>query len=166
MHPPEKAPERRASIASPCSQYLVSSETRITETCITIGRHPTCAGSGRALGYVCAPSLAQHVIARCAHAISDLDVYRKNRDLLYNALTSYGFHCIYPDGAFYLFMKSPEEDAAAFCAKAREKELLLVPADSFGTPGYVRLAYCVSTEQIERSLPAFEELAKWPREKG
>ena len=122
--------------------------------------YAACAGSGRALGYVCAPSLAQHVIARCAHAISDLDVYRKNRDLLYNALTSYGFRCIYPDGAFYLFMKSPEEDASAFCAKAREKELLLVPADSFGTPGYVRLAYCVSTEQIERSLPAFEELAK------
>ena len=117
-------------------------------------------GAGRALGYVCAPSLAQHVIERCVGAVSDLQYYKKNRDLLYDALTSYGFSCVHPDGAFYLFMKSPEPDAAAFCEKAKEFELLLVPADSFGTPGYVRLAYCVTTEQIERSLPAFRRLAE------
>ena len=117
------------------------------------------AGSGRALGYVCAPSLAQHVIARCVGKISDLNAYRENRDLLYGALTEYGFTCIYPDGAFYLFMESPEEDAAAFCEKAKKYELLLVPADSFGTPGFVRLAYCVSAEMIRRSLPSFEKLA-------
>ena len=117
-------------------------------------------GSGRALGYVCAPSLAQHVIARCTGAVSDLSVYKKNRDLLYNALTEYGYTCVYPDGAFYLFFKALEEDAAAFCEKAKEFELLLVPADSFGTPGYVRIAYCVTTEQIEKSLPAFRKLAE------
>ena len=89
-----------------------------------------------------------------------MQYYKKNRDLLYSALTEYGYTCVYPDGAFYLFMKAMEEDAEAFCMKAREHELLLVPADSFGTPGYVRIAYCVTTEQIERSLPAFRKLAE------
>ena len=117
-------------------------------------------GAGRALGYVCAPSLMQHVIERCAGAVADISVYKKNRDLLYNALTEAGFRCVHPDGAFYLFMKSPEEDSLAFCQKAREHELLFVPADTFGTPGYVRIAYCVSTEMIERSLPAFRALAE------
>ncbi len=117
-------------------------------------------GAGRALGYVCAPSLAQHVIERCVGAVSDLQYYKKNRDLLYNALTEYGYTCVHPDGAFYLFMKALEPDASAFCEKAKEYELLLVPADSFGTPGYVRLAYCVTTELIERSLPAFKKLAE------
>ncbi len=117
-------------------------------------------GAGRALGYVCAPSLAQHVIERCCGEVADVQYYKKNRDLLYSALTEYGYTCVYPDGAFYLFMKAMEEDAEAFCLKAREHELLLVPADSFGTPGYVRIAYCVTTEQIERSLPAFRKLAE------
>ena len=117
-------------------------------------------GAGRALGYVCAPSLAQHVIERCVGAVSDLQYYKKNRDLLYNALTEYGYTCVHPDGAFYLFMKALEPDAAAFCEKAKDYDLLLVPADSFGTPGYVRLAYCVTTELIKRSLPAFKQLAE------
>ncbi len=117
-------------------------------------------GAGRALGYVCAPSMLQHVIARCTGQVSDLSIYKKNRDLLYNALTEYGFTCVYPDGAFYLFVKAMEEDAAAFCEKAKKYELLLVPADSFGTPGYVRIAYCVQTEMIERALPAFKKLAE------
>ena len=117
-------------------------------------------GAGRALGYVCAPSLAQHVIARCTGLVSDLSVYRENRDLLLNALKEYGFTCIHPDGAFYLFMKAPTEDAGAFCEKAKEYDLLLVPADSFGTPGFVRISYCVSTETIRRSLPAFKKLAQ------
>ena len=117
-------------------------------------------GAGRSLGYVCAPSLAQHVIERCVGAVSDLQYYKTNRDLLYDALTEYGYSCVHPDGAFYLFMKALEEDAAAFCEKAKEFELLLVPADSFGTPGYVRIAYCVTTEQIRKSLPAFRKLAE------
>lgn len=117
-------------------------------------------GAGRALGFVCAPSLFQHVIERCAGQVSDLSVYRKNRDLLYGALKEYGYNCIYPDGAFYLFVKALEPDAAVFCERAKEQELLLVPSDDFGCPGYVRIAYCVTTEQIERALPAFCALAE------
>ncbi len=117
-------------------------------------------GAGRALGYVCAPSLMQHVIERCTGMVSDIEEYREKRDLLFNALTEYGFTCIHPDGAFYLFVKSPEPDANAFSLKAREYNLLLVPADSFGTPGFVRIAYCVSTDMIKRSLPAFKKLAE------
>ncbi|MCQ2511144.1 MAG: pyridoxal phosphate-dependent aminotransferase [Lachnospiraceae bacterium] len=117
-------------------------------------------GAGRALGYVCAPSMMQHVIAKCTGMVADLSIYKKNRDLLYNALTEYGFTCVYPDGAFYLFVKAMEEDATAFYEKAKKHELLLVPADSFGTPGYVRIAYCVQTEMIERALPAFKALAE------
>ena len=117
-------------------------------------------GAGRVLGYVCAPSLFQKVIARCQGQVSDVSVYKKNRDILYNALTEYGCRCIKPDGAFYLFVESLEKDAAAFSEKAKEFELLLVPADSFGTPGFVRISYCVSTKQIEDSLPAFKKLAE------
>ena len=117
-------------------------------------------GAGRALGYVCAPSLAQHVIEKCAGMVSDLSVYKTNRDLLYKSLTEYGFTCVYPDGAFYLFVKALEDDASAFCERAKDFELLLVPADSSGTPGYVRIAYCVTTEQIQGSLPAFKKLAE------
>ena len=117
-------------------------------------------GAGRALGYVCAPSLMQHVVEKTTGQVSDLNAYKANRDLIYNSLTEYGFTCIHPDGAFYLFMKSPVEDAGAFCEKAKEFDLLLVPADSFGTPGFVRIAYCVSNEMIHRSLPAFRKLAQ------
>lgn len=117
-------------------------------------------GAGRALGYVCAPSMFQKVISRCIGQTSDVSVYKKNRDLLYQALTEYGYRCIKPDGAFYLFVEALEEDAVAFAEKAKEYELLLVASDSFGTPGFVRISYCVSTEQIERSLPAFKKLAE------
>lgn len=117
-------------------------------------------GAGRALGYVCAPSLFQQVAARCVGQTSDISVYRKNRDLLYNHLTSFGFDCVKPAGAFYLFVKSMEPDANAFCERAKQYELLLVPGDDFGCPGYVRISYCVSTEQILRAMPAFEKLAK------
>ena len=116
-------------------------------------------GAGRALGYVCAPSLMQHVIEKCTGQVSDMNEYREKRDLIYNALTDLGFTCIHPDGAFYLFVKSPVPDAGEFSAKAKEFDLLLVPADSFGTPGFVRIAYCVATDMIKRSLPAFEKLA-------
>lgn len=115
-------------------------------------------GAGRALGYVCAPSLLQRVVAENLGMTADISVYNKNRELLYNALTEYGYTAVKPDGAFYLFVKSPEEDAAAFAEKAKKYELLLVPSDSFGMGGYVRISYCVSTHQIENSLPAFKSL--------
>ncbi len=117
-------------------------------------------GAGRALGYVCAPSLFQKLIARCQGVTSDVSVYKRNRDTLAGALRSYGFRCVQPDGAFYLFVKSPEPDSYAFCERAKKYNLLLVPGDDFGCKGYVRIAYCVSHEMIERSLPAFEKLAK------
>ena len=116
-------------------------------------------GAGRAHGYVCAPSLFQKMIARCQGITSDISVYEKNRDLLLGALRKFGFSCVQPDGAFYLFVKSPEADANKFCEKARAYDLLLVPGDDFGCKGYVRIAYCVSEDMIRRSLPSFEKLA-------
>ncbi len=117
-------------------------------------------GAGRSLGYVCAPSLMQFAIRKCVGKTSDVSVYQKNRDILLSAFEKCGFKTAKPDGAFYLFMRSPEKDAGAFCEKAKKYNLLLVPSDSFGFPGYVRISYCVSTEMIERSLPSFEALAK------
>lgn len=117
-------------------------------------------GAGRALGFVCAPSLFQYLIPKVLGKTSDLSVYDTNRRLLYEALTSYGYSAVRPDGAFYLFVKALEADAVAFCERAKEFELLLVPSDDFGYPGYVRISYCVSTEQIQRSLPAFSALAE------
>ncbi len=117
-------------------------------------------GAGRMLGYVCAPALFQRVVASCDGLTSDLEVYKRNRDLLYKGLTECGFTCIYPDGAFYLFMKAAEEDAQAFCERAKKYELLLVNGADFGAKGWVRIAYCVQTERIENALPLFKELAK------
>ncbi|MBE6728501.1 MAG: pyridoxal phosphate-dependent aminotransferase [Ruminococcaceae bacterium] len=117
-------------------------------------------GAGRSLGFVCAPSLLQYVIGECIGETSDVSVYQKNRDIFYNALTDMGYKVAKPDGAFYLFMKALEADANAFCEKAKKYELLLVPSDSFGYEGYVRIAYCLNEEQITRALPAFEALIK------
>ncbi|MGN0628578.1 MAG: pyridoxal phosphate-dependent aminotransferase [Oscillospiraceae bacterium] len=117
-------------------------------------------GAGRALGFVCAPAIFQHMLPACAGLTSDIGVYARNRELLYGALTEMGFSAVHPDGAFYLFVKSPEPDANAFSERAKKYELLLVPSDDFGVTGYVRVSYCVSTEQIERSLPAFRKLAE------
>ena len=117
-------------------------------------------GAGRSLGYVCAPSLFQQVIKRCINAKVDINVYKENRDLLYENLTSYGFECVKPDGAFYLFVKSFTGDAFELYEKAREYELLLVPCDDFGVEGYVRIAYCVDKQKIINSLPAFKQLAE------
>lgn len=117
-------------------------------------------GAGRSLGYVCAPSLFQFVIQKCIGATSDINAYKENRDILYNGLTKLGYDCVRPDGAFYLFVKALEEDATAFCEKAKKHELLLVPGDDFGCPGYVRISYCVKQSQIVNSLPAFEKLIK------
>lgn len=116
-------------------------------------------GAGRELGFVCAPALFQRVAAECDGMTADLSVYKRNRDLLYNGLKECGFTCLYPDGAFYLFMKS-EGDTAAFCEKAKKYELLLVNGADFGADGWVRIAYCVQTERIEKALPLFRKLAK------
>ncbi len=115
-------------------------------------------GAGRSMGYVCAPSLLQKAVAICDTLPCDVSAYDKNRRLLYNSLTEIGYTCILPQGAFYLFVKALEPDANAFSMKAREEELLLVPSDSFGIEGWVRIAYCTSYEQIEKSLPAFKKL--------
>lgn len=115
-------------------------------------------GAGRALGFVCAPSLMQYTVAECTDVLPDVSAYKKNRDLLFGALTDYGYEAVPPDGAFYLFVKSPEPDAVAFCERAKKYELLLVPSDDFGCEGYVRISYCVTAEQIEKSLPAFKAL--------
>lgn len=116
-------------------------------------------GAGRALGYVCAPSLFQRIIPQCIGKTADISVYKKNRDLLYEALCEYGYKAVRPEGAFYLFIKTMEPDSRAFCEKAKAHDLLIVAGDSFGCPGYARISYCVSTEMIERSLPAFKALA-------
>ena len=117
-------------------------------------------GAGRALGYVCAPSLFQFVAARCGGLTSDLSVYRTNRDLLLDSLREMGYTCAQADGAFYLFPRTPEPDARAFCERAKKYDLVLVPGDSFGCPGHVRVSYCVPTEQIHRALPKFRALAE------
>ena len=114
----------------------------------------------RAFGYICVSSMWQRVAIDCLGATSDISVYKGNRDRLYGALTEMGYTCVYPDGAFYLFMKTPEPDAEAFCRRAMKENLLVVPGDSFGTPGYVRLAYCVIPDVIERALPTFRALAE------
>ena len=115
-------------------------------------------GAGRSMGYVCAPSMLQRTVAACDGTPPDLTAYDRNRTLLYGALTEMGYKAVRPLGAFYLFVKALEPDAGAFCERAKQHELLLVPSDDFGVPGYVRLAYCVSYEQIQRSLPAFRKL--------
>ncbi len=115
-------------------------------------------GAGRALGYVCAPVLFQRVAALCADVTGDIDAYRKNRDLLYRGLTDIGYECIYPQGAFYLFVKSPEEDAQSFSDRAKKHDVLIVPSDSFGCPGYVRISYCVAEKTIRNALPVFAEI--------
>ncbi len=115
-------------------------------------------GAGRALGFVCAPSLMQYTIAECLDKTSDVSIYEKNRKLLYSSLTEYGYEVIKPDGAFYMFVKALEPDANKFCERAKKYELLLVPSDSFGVEGFVRISYCVDTKQIENSLPSFKKL--------
>ena len=118
--------------------------------------------ANRVLGCVNAPSLMQRVIKRCieADARVNLEAYDKNRNLLYQGLKKLGFSCIKPEGAFYLFVKAPEPDEKAFCARAQKHNLLLVPGSSFACPGYVRIAYCVSENQITRAMSAFEALAQ------
>ena len=115
-------------------------------------------GAARSMGHVCAPSLMQKMIARCAHLRPDLLSYRKNRDALYQGLLDIGYRVAKPDGAFYLFVEAPGGDANAFSEKAKQYDLLVVPGDSFGCPGWFRLCYCVEYEKIIRSLPLFGKL--------
>lgn len=115
--------------------------------------------ANRIIGSVNAPSLIQRVIGRCVDTAVDVAYYDRNRNALYGGLTEYGFTCIKPQGAFYLFVKSPVPDEKQFCEAAKKYNILMVPGSSFACPGYVRLAYCVSCETIVNSLPAFEKLA-------
>ena len=124
------------------------------------GLYEAICGAGRALGFVCAPALFQYMLPAVLGKTADVSVYDTNRRELFEALTAYGFEVVPPDGAFYLFVKSPEPDAKAFCERAKAFELLLVPSDSFGCTGYARVAYCVTNEQIKASLPAFRALAE------
>lgn len=113
----------------------------------------------RILGFVNAPTLQQKAVVRCLNEKADIAFYDKNRETLYEGLKKAGFSCIKPEGAFYLFVKSPVEDEKEFCDRAKKYNILMVPGSSFGCPGFVRLAYCVSYDTIVRSLPKFEELA-------
>lgn len=117
-------------------------------------------GAGRSLGFVCAPNLFQQLIKKVYSVTSDISVYKRNRDRLYGALIDYGFSVIKPDGAFYMFVKSPEPDAKAFCERAKKHELLIVAGDDFGCEGYARMSYCVAPEMIEKALPALKKLAE------
>lgn len=128
------------------------------EACDSKMVYAACAGAGRALGYVCAPSMMQKMLVECIGQTGDVNAYRENRDLLYNRLTEIGYHCYKPEGAFYLFMQALEEDADAFCERAKAEDLLIVSATGFGCPGWVRISYCVDKEMIKRSFGAFEKL--------
>ena len=116
------------------------------------------AGASRIAGHVCAPSLWQKVITRCVHLRPDLAAYERNRKTLYEGLLAMGYEIAKPDGAFYLFIKAPNGDANAFCEAAKQKDLLVVPGDGFGCPGWFRICYCVSHDTIVRSLPIFQHL--------
>ncbi len=113
----------------------------------------------RILGYVNAPSLIQRAVARCLNAKVDVEIYNRNRELLYNSLISYGYQCVKPQGAFYLFVKAPGGDDKAFAAAAKKHNILIVPGTSFGCPGYCRIVYCVDYQMLQRSLPGFRQLA-------
>lgn len=119
-----------------------------------------CAGAARSLGYVCAPTLFQMVIERCIDVEPDLTVYKKNRDLLYDGLTTLGYKVAKPAGAFYLFIEAPDGDSEKFSEKAKEYDMLVVPGTGFGSKAHMRLSYCVETEKCEKALPVFEKLMK------
>lgn len=120
----------------------------------------TAANANRIIGCVNAPSLQQKVIGKCVDVKVDLDYYDRNRTALYEGLKACGFDCVKPEGAFYMFLKSPVEDEAQFCQAAKKYNILMVPGSAFACPGYVRLAYCVSHETIENSMPGFKKLAE------
>ena len=116
-------------------------------------------GAGRSLGFVCAPSLFQYMIPYVLGYTSNIEDYKENKEVLYNELVKYGYEVINPEGAFYMFVKALGNNSLEFCEKAKKYELLLVPSDSFGVSGYVRISYCVSKQTIINSLPSFKKLA-------
>ncbi len=116
--------------------------------------------AARMMGHVCAPALQQRVISACTGIRPQLEVYDRNRRTLYDALTSYGYRCVYPSGAFYLFVEAPGGSARAFSGRAKEHNLLVVPGDDFGCPAFFRLSTCVDSDMVERSLPVFQRLAE------
>ena len=117
-------------------------------------------GAARAIGHVNAPSLFQRVCARCADMTADISIYETNRNILLEGLRSFGYHCVEPGGTFYLFPRTLEADDIAFCERAKQYDLLIVPGVGFGCPGHTRISYCVPTERIERALPVFKKLAE------
>lgn len=119
---------------------------------------PAVGGAGRSLGFVCAPTLMQKVIERCVDVEPDVEVYKKNRDLLFDALTEIGYQVAKPAGAFYLFIKSPDGDSETFSERAKEYDMLVVPGTGFGSKAFMRLSYCVDTETCEKSIPIFKEM--------
>ncbi len=119
-----------------------------------------CGQISRGTGHNCPPSIIQLAVAEVLDITSDMSVYETNMNLLYNELTSLGFSCVKPGGTFYIFPKALEEDAVAFCQKALKYDLVLVPSDSFGVQGYFRMAYCIDTEKVERSLTALRRFVK------
>ena len=119
-----------------------------------------CGQISRGIGHNCPTSLMQLAVAKVLDQTADFSIYEKNRNLLYDCLTDIGFEVVKPEGTFYIFPKALEEDAVAFCQKALAYDLVLVPADTFGCPGYFRMAYCVDTEKVERSLPVLRRFAK------
>lgn len=135
---------------------LVPDETADHETV-----YAAVAGAGRSLGYVNAPSLFQRVCAECTDITADIGIYEKNKNILVSSLREMGFHCVEPQGTFYMFPRTFIKDDIAFCNKAKDFDLLIVPGSGFGCPGHTRISYCVPTERVERSLDAFEKLAKY-----
>ena len=119
-----------------------------------------CGQISRGIGHNCPSSSAQLAVAKVLDKTSDLSVYETNMNLLYDALTDIGFEVVKPSGTFYIFPKALEEDAGAFCMKAKKYDLILVPSDNFGVPGYFRMAYCIDTEKVERAIPVLRKFAK------
>ncbi len=119
-----------------------------------------CGQISRGIGHNCPSSIIQLAVAETVDETSDLSVYEKNMNILYEELTKLGFTCVKPGGTFYIFPKALEEDAKIFCEKAKKYDLILVPGDTFGCPGYFRMAYCIDTEKVERSLPALRKFVK------
>lgn len=118
-----------------------------------------CGQISRGTGHNCPPSIIQLAVSKCLYETSDLSVYEENKNILYTELTKLGFEIVEPGGTFYMFPKSLEPDAVAFCNKAKEFDLIIVPSDSFGVPGHFRISYCIPTEKVKRSIAAFEKLA-------
>mgnify|MGYP003591352546 CR=1 FL=1 len=114
----------------------------------------------RGIGHNCPPSIVQHAVAKVLDITSDLSVYETNMNLIYSTLTELGFQVVKPNGTFYIFPKALEENAVAFCEKAKQYDLILVSGDGFGCPGFFRMAYCIDTEKVERSMVAFRNFVE------